>query len=199
MAVITWPTTGRPGAALEYAEGLQWDVQINVMRNGRAFTRNLPGARWVATLTVPDDTVQYLTERRQLEALLVSLRGGHKRLRIWHLLTPLPLGTLSGTPTVTTTTAAGATSIPITGTGTVWRGDRLQFGATGQRVMVMADATLSGSVTFEPALRAQVSAGVAVVYDKPTTDFILRTPENMFAARGSLLPGFSVDLVEGYE
>lgn len=199
MAVISWPTTGRPSAALEYSEGLQWDVQINVMRNGRAFTRNLPGARWVAALSIPDDTVQYLTERRQLEALLVSLRGGHKRLRIWHLLTPLPLGTISGTPTVTTTTAAGATSIPITGTGTLLRGDRIKFGASGQRVMVVADATLSGSVTFEPALRAQVSAGVSVVYDKPTSDFILRTPENMFPARGKDLPGFTVELVEGYE
>lgn len=199
MAVIDWPVSGRNSAALEYSEGLQWDVQINVMRNGRAFTRNLPGARWVARIVVPDDSVAHLVERRQLEALFVSLRGGHKRLRIWHLLTPLPLGTVSGTPTVTTTTAAGATSIPITGSGTLLRGDRIKFGATGQRVMVMADATLSGSVTFEPALRAQVSAGVAVVYDKPTTDFILRTPENMFTSRRVELPGFTVELVEGYE
>lgn len=199
MATIDWPTTGRISAALEFSEGLQWDVQINVMRNGRAFTRNLPGARWVANIVVPDDTVQYLTERRQLEAMLVSLRGGHKRLRLWNLATPLPLGTVSGTPTVTTTTAAGSTSIPITGTGTLKRGDRIKFGATGQRVMVVADATLSGSVSFEPALRAQVSAGVVVGYDKPTTDYILRTPENMFTYRRAELPGFAVELVEGYE
>jgi len=204
MANASWPTSGRLAAVAEYHEGVQWDVEINVMRNGRAFTRVLPGARWVGELFVPTDTVSYLVERRQLEALLMQLEGGNVRLRLWNLLTPLPLGTLqSGTPQVATTMAAGAKSVALKNcAGTLLRGDRFQFGTTGQRVMATADSTPVGgnmTVPFEPAARAGAAVDLAITYLRPYSSFILREPQNIFPYRKSELPGFSIPLVEGEE
>jgi hypothetical protein len=204
MASISWPTSGRISAAMEYHEGLQWDVEINVMRNGRAHTRVLPGARWVGEIFVPEDTVSYLVERRQLEALLVQLEGGNVRLNLWNLLTPTPLGTLqTGTPQVASAMAAGAKSVALKNClGGLNRGDRFQFGSTGQRVIATNDTTpASGNmtVTFEPAARLAAAVDLNIVYVRPYTGFILQTPENLFPYRRSQLPGFSVALVEGYE
>lgn len=196
MADITWPSSGRAFAPEGYDEGVEWDVEITHSRNGRITTRSLPGMRWVATLKFPEDVVAYLADRRQLEALLMRLRGGANRLLLWHLLTPAPLGTMRGSPTLSATVAAGATSCSISGTGTLLRGDRIGLGSGGQRVMVTADATLPGAVSFEPAARAAVASGSAVVWDKPTTKYVLRNPQNMFPSRADKLPGFSVELVE---
>lgn len=196
MADITWPSSGRAFAVEQYDESPEWDVEISHSRNGRIVTRALPGMRWVVTLKVPEDSVAYLSDRRQLEALLMRLRGGANRLLLWHLLTPAPLGTMRGSPTLSSTVAAGATSASISGTGTLLRGDRIGLGTGGQRVMVTADATLPASVSFEPAARAAVSSGSAVVWDKPTSRYVLRSPQNSFPARADKLPGFSVELVE---
>lgn len=196
MADITWPSSGRAFAVEQYDESPEWDVEISHSRNGRIVTRSLPGMRWVATLKVPDDSVAYLVERRQLEALVMQLRGGANRLLLWHLLTPAPLGTMRGTPTLSASLAVDATSCSISGTGTLLRGDRIGLGAGGQRVMVTADATLPGAVSFEPACRVAVASGAAVVWDKPTSRYVLRSPQNNFPARADRLPGFALELVE---
>lgn len=196
MADITWPSTGRAFVMAQQDEGPEWDVEISHARNGSIYTRALPGCRWACTVTVPNDTVANLVERRQLEALLMSLRGGANRLLLWNLLTPAPLGSMRGAPVLSATAAAGATSAAISGVPgtTLLRGDRIGIG--GQRVMVVADAALNGMVTFEPQLRAAVSMGTAVVWDKPTSRYVLREPRNVFPVDGSRLPGFVFDLVE---
>lgn len=204
MAAISWPTSGRAFAAAQYDEGLEWDVEIVTFRNGRASTVSLPGARWVAQLSMPDDTVAYLADRRQLEALIDTLKGGAVRLNVWNLLTPKPLGTLqTGTPQVASTMAAGATSVAMKNcSGTLLRGDRFQLGATGQRVKVTADATPSSgnmTVSFQPAARLAASVDLAIVYDKPYTQFILTDPRILWPHRMDKLPAVSVALVEGYE
>lgn len=198
MADITWPSSGRAFAPEAYDEGVEWDVEISHSRNGKIFTRALPGARWTATLRIADDVVAYMTDRGQLEALLMQLRGGANRLLLWNLIRPVPRGTISGTPTVSGAVAAGATSCSITGTaGQTWlRGDRFAFGAGGQRVMAVNDGTLPGTLQFEPQLRAAVSNGTALVWDKPTTRYVLRNPEMVFPARAEMLPGFAIELVE---
>lgn len=204
MAAVTWPSTGRAFAAAQYDEGLEWDVEIVTFRNGRASTVSLPGARWVGQLSMPDDTVAYLTERRQLEAFIGTLKGGAVRLNLWNLLTPKPRGTLqTGTPQVATTMAAGATSVDLKNcNGTLLRGDRIQLGATGQRVMVTADAAPSSgnmTVQFVPAARLGASVNLAVVYDRPYTQFICTDPRILWPHRADKLPAVSVALVEGYE
>lgn len=196
MADITWPSTGRAFVMARQDEATEWDVEISYARSGAVYTRALPGCRWSCTVHVPADTVSNLVERRQLEALLMSLRGGANRLLLWNLLTPAPLGSMRGAPVLSATAAAGATSVNVSGVPgtTLLRGDRIGIG--GQRVMVVADAALNGMVTFEPQLRAAVSMGTAVVWDKPTSRYVLREPRNVFPVDGSRLPGFVFDLVE---
>ena len=116
MSDITWPTAGGRAFYPEaFDEGLEFDVELNVARNGRISTRALPGARWRCTMAFPADTVAWLAERRQLEAFLATLRGGANRLLLWNLLTPEPEGTLRGTVTVTSTVSAGVRAISLTG------------------------------------------------------------------------------------
>jgi len=205
MSADTWPTSGRLSAVLQQDEGLEWDVELTAFRNGHITTSSLPGARWVCDLYLPDDGMAYLTERRQLEALLAKLRGGARRLNLWNLLTPLPLGTLqTGTPQVRNAMSAGAVSVDLKGcNGTLLRGDRIQFGTTGQRVMVTADSGApSGgnlTVTFEPLARLAASVDLAITYLRPYTQYVLAEPRNLFPARSNVLPGFGVRLIEGWE
>lgn len=204
MSSISWPTTGRLSAALQQDEHLQWNVEVNTWRNGRATTRVIPGWTWLCDVYIPDDTVAHLAERRQLEALLVQLRGGGVRLNLWNLLTPLPLGTLqSGTPQVASAMSAGATSVALKNcSGTLLRGDRIQFGTTGQRVMVVADATPSAgnmTVIFEPEARAAASVDSVITYLRPYTSYILAKPELVLPYRSNVLPGFGISLIEGWE
>ena len=196
MADITWPTTGRAFAMARQDEGVEWDVQLTKSRSGKVTTFGLPGARWTCSVHVPADTVANLRERRQMEMLKLQLKGGANRLLLWNLLTPAPLGTMRGTPTVNGAVAAGATSLAITGAAstTLLRGDRIGVG--GQRVMVTADANLNGTVQFLPPLRVAVSTGTAVVWDKPTTRYVLTDARDVFPVDGTMLPGFSFDLVE---
>lgn len=198
MADITWPSTGRAFVMARQDEGIEWDVELTKSRSGKVTTFGLPGARWTCSVHVPADTVAMLRERRQLEALKLSLRGGANRLLLWNLLTPAPLGTMRGSPTVSGALAVNATSVTITGVPgtTLLRGDRIGLGAGGPRVMVQADASLNGAVSFLPPLRTAVADGTAIVWDKPTTRYVLTDARDVFPVDGTKLPGFSFDLVE---
>lgn len=196
MATFPWPENERGFHAEDYVEEPEWDVEIAYSRNGRVTTASLPGMRWVTTVKFAEDSMPNLVYRRRLEAFLMKLRGGANRLALWHLLTPEPMGTMRGSPTLAATAAAGAFSCSITGVPgtTLLRGDRIGIG--GQRVMVTADASLNGTVEFEPALRAAASSGSAVVWDKPTSIYVLREPRLVLPARADKLPGFAIELVE---
>jgi len=205
MAAVSWFASGRESAVVQQDEGMEWDVEIVTFRNGKLTTSSLPGMRWTCGLWIPDDTVANLITRRRIEALFASLRGGAVRLNLWNLLTPKPQGTLqTGTPQVRVTMAAGARTVELKNcNGTLLRGDRIQFGSTGQRVMVTADSgapvSTNLTVNFEPAARLGAAVDLAVVYDKPYTQYTLRDPRNVFPSRLDKLPGFGVDLVEGAE
>ena len=172
MATYAYPATLKPEG---YDYAVEFDVQLNVSRNGRITTYGLPGARWTCTLTYPADA-EHIT-RPALEALLVSLEGGVNRLALPHFGRPYPNGTMRGAPTVAITAAAGAKTISLaSANGTLKAGDILGIG--GQWVMVKDDtASTAGSmnVNFMPALRAQASAGASVVWNKPTALFVPRT------------------------
>lgn len=132
----------------------------------------LLGDRWMARFQMPVNT--YLLAQRA-EAVLAQLRGSDGTMALWHLARPAPTGTMRGTPTLSGAVAQGAMSLPITTTAgaTVVQGDLL--GISGQLVMVAADATANGSgaitVTITSPLRAAISSGTAVVWDKPSVLF----------------------------
>ena len=205
MADYTWPFSDSDARYLceAFDEALEFNVELSVSRSGKVSTLSLPGARWRATMQFPDTGLSELVTRRQIEAFLASLRGGADRLLLHNLLTPQPLGTMSGSVTLAASVSAGATTANITGGApaagkTLLRGDRVAFG--GQRVMLTADATANGSgaatITFQPAHRAGASSGSAVTLVRPTTKYVLTQPVVQMPARGSVLPGFAVDLIE---
>ncbi len=113
--IIDWPTSGRGFAVEQQDEGIEWNVEMSAARSGRITTFALPGARWTCDLQFPEENVQNLAHRRQLDALLARLKGGAARLRLPNLLTPQPLGTLRGAPVVAASAAAGATSVQVSG------------------------------------------------------------------------------------
>lgn len=197
MADFTWPSSGGIGFALvRYTETTEWNVEITYARSGKAYTRYLPGARRVVTLTVPQHSVAEMASRAQLTSFLKKLRGGANRLLLWHLMKPAPLGTMRGSPTVASTAAVNAEQISISGSGTLLPGDTLGLGAGGQRVDVVDPVTLPGLVRIEPPLREAVPAGTAVIWDKPLSRLIMRNPTLPDPFEKTVLPGFDVEFVE---
>lgn len=197
MADITWPnSTGRAWGLVRYTETARWNVELTKSRNGKVYTSYLPGMRYAVTLTVPEDSIEGLADRGLLMALLQKLRGGSNRLLIWNLMRPAPLGTMRGSPVVSASAAANAYQVSVSGSGTLLPGDRIGFGAGGQRVEVVEPVTLGGPVTFEPPLRAPVTAGTAVVWDRPLLRLVLTTPDLPDAYEKTRLPGFALDFVE---
>jgi hypothetical protein len=107
MSTIVWPSSVVPAAA---DFGIEFDVQLNVMRSGRVDTYGLPGARWVATITPKNDND---AGRAAVEAIIVSLRGGARRLQMGHFGRPVPHGTLRGSPVLASPTTVGANTIVL--------------------------------------------------------------------------------------
>lgn len=200
MSTINWPTTGRAFTQVQYDEGLAWDVEITVARAGNVITQQLPGWRWKAVVRVPDEWVGNRAERQKLEALHARLRGGANRLAMFNPAKVVRVGTLSGSPLVKTAIGVGASAVVLKNcNGTVAEGDLLGLG--GQRVMVVAPASpVSGemTVTFEPPCREAVGADTAVVWDRPTSEFILANPEQLYPYASSGFPGFAFELIEAW-
>jgi hypothetical protein len=194
MSTIVWPSTITPAAA---DFGIEYDVQLAVMRSGKVYTYGLPGARWTATITFRNDTKDAL--RGLVEALVASLRGGARRLSMPHFGRPVPNGTLRGSPTLSSPTTVGANTLPLANcNGGVKAGDILGLGT--QLLMAEEDANPSSgnmTVKISPCVRAVYSAGTAVTWNRPTCLWI---PKSSVAGPFPYLPGvrpsFSLELVE---
>ncbi len=169
MSTITYPST----RLFDPASFDFWLVEsVRTSRSllsGSVQTIALPGAKWNAIVTLRGGTPAEAAGR---EAWIASIRGGINLVSMWHLQRPEPRGTMRGSPTVATTAPAGATSIAITGTGTLAAGDML--GINGQLVMITAWST--GFIDVVPALRQQATAGTAIVWSKPSALFRLTSP-----------------------
>lgn len=196
MTIIAWPTTFQVSA---FDLSIAYDVQIVVSRNGRVTTYGLPGARWSATLTFPNQNET--NGRPAVEALLVSLKGGANRLSMHHLGRKQPNGTLRGAPVLNGAHLAGAEQLTLKNAfGTLKAGDMI--GVPNQLLMVTADATASSgfmTVQTEPPLFSGYTDGTTVTWDKPTTLWIpQQATAGPFPYRpgNTQRPGFSIDLVE---
>lgn len=202
MATINWPT-----GALWQPASFEWGEQRIVRVSGGGplgpteQTIETPYShRWRAVVTLR--RARLFSERAQVEAFLSTLQSGANRLALYHLAHPRPYGTLAGSPTISGTPAQGATSATITCTNgqTILAGDMLGIttAAGVQLVRVTTGGTSSGtvSVSFEPALRASVSNGAAVVWDKPTALFRLLATEWTAGFQPGEAAPITLDLVE---
>jgi hypothetical protein len=196
MSTINWPTSLNVVASLDLS--IEYDVQIDISRSGRIDTYGLPGARLVAVVTFAADLeTRY---RPQVEALVASLRGGARALSMHHLGRPVPNGTITGSPTVATATAAGDNTMALGNcNGTFKAGD--WFGIGDQMVMVEEDvAPVSSAMTakISPAVRAVYPVGTVITLVRPS---ILWVPKSSVAGPfpyrpAKVRPGFSIELVE---
>lgn len=197
MANYSWPTASAfTPSSVQWGQRTNCKVFVSAL-SGETQTVEFPGARWLVSLTW--DTIRY-DEAQSVEAYLVKLRGQVHRALIYHIARPAPTGTMRGSPTLASTAAQGAASLSITCSSgaTLKAGDMLGVGS--QLVMASADATASGTaltVTIEPPLRASVSSGTAVVWDKPTAMFVLASNEPRVTYLGGGRPGqIAADFVE---
>lgn len=194
MSTVNWP--GFKIAAADY--GIDFDVQITTMRNGRVYTYGLPGARWTVTLTFPDDIES--GQRPAIEAFITSLEGGANRVSLGHLGRKYPNGGLRGSPTLSGNHAQGAKQLSLASCNAGLKAGDI-IGVPGQMLMVTADATPTGgsmTVSTRPALFTAYSDGTAVTWNQPTTLWIPKTSTaGPFPFRpGRSRPGLSIDLVE---
>lgn len=198
MATITYPTSGDHWLPKRFAPELRTNVLVSPSPlSGSVDTLELPGARWVFGL---DYDPAYFEEQAEREALWTEMGAQANRMALYHFARPVPRGTMRGSPTLSATAAAGATSLSISTTSgnTLLKGDMLGVG--GQLVQVVADATAAAgvlTVSIRPALRAQVASGQPVTWDKPTSLFIPSGPVAI-PYNGSMGEGFSVEMVEAW-
>lgn len=164
---------------------------------GALYVTPTAAPRFVAVLGFNGQTSAAQAQR---EALFARIAGQTNFVTMWHLLRREPRGTLRGTPTLAASLGQGATQAIITCTSgaTLKAGDLIKIGT--QTVIVAADAAaVSTSITvdFCNPLRAAVSSGTAVEWDKPRIKWLLDTPEVYVPyQQGGLGDRFSVAFVE---
>jgi hypothetical protein len=179
MATIAYPTADlyRP-SSIEWGETRIVRVTGGTPLGPAEQTIETPYShRWRATLTLR--RCRTFAERAGVEAWISTLKNGANRLSLHHMAHPRPYGTLAGSATISGNSAQGATALTVACTPeqTILPGDML--GLTTSAGVQLVRVTVGGSsnggigITFEPALRAAVTNGAAVVWDKPTALFRL--------------------------
>lgn len=126
--------------------------------------------RWLISMTLP---LRSIAEGAAIEAFVAAMRGMTNTVNLWHRVRQAPRGTMRGSPTTTSNPAAiGAASINIATTAgaTLLAGDLI--GISGLLLQVASDCTADGSgaitVPLVNRLRAAISTGTAVIWDKPS-------------------------------
>jgi hypothetical protein len=196
MSIITFPDD-------IWVTRMRWEQ----MRMDLTHTSPQAGVTQAVTYGSPRWTVSLEIDRSReasagsAKALLMQLRGQINQLALWDIARPTPLGTISGSATLSGNHLVGATTISLSGvSGTVKKGDWLGVGSgqTRQLVMVVADSN-ANSVTIEPPLRFSQSSGTSVVYNKPTALFRLSTARQGWDSSGIYLENLTLDLIEDWE
>lgn len=185
MAIITLPGLVQPGVGSGITQRT-YGVGGDAKSTGSMQYVMTGESRWVLTLASPK--IMSPTEAGAWRAMLLQLRGRVNHLACHDPSKPTPAGTARAAMSLGAGVAKGATSLSVSGgNGTLKVGDWLQVGALGigtsQLVCLTADATVPGTVAFEPPLRQSFAAGSTVVATKASTLFKL-------AGSGGDLPEF---------
>jgi hypothetical protein len=191
MATFDLPANLQP-TAIEWGS-IKAGAQFRSPFNGSVETIEFPGERWRVSLTFNRGTPALAAEA---EAFLSRVAGGTERVRLRHFLRPAPVGTMRGTPTLSAAAARGDLQLSINTTGTLRAGDFFKVG--GQLFQCFADCTPVASVLTVPLVqrvRAALSSGAAVTWDRPTALFIC--PAMSFAAGYS--PGQAAPMSVDFE
>lgn len=197
MTMNTYPSLSAfvPGT---FEIGLRSSMSVSTSPlNGSVQTVEIPGLRWMFSMTYGFDSIQ---ERAQVAAYWAKVGGQANRVGLWHLARPAPRGTMRGAPVLASTAAVGATSASISTTAgaTVKTGDMLTLG--GRLIQIAADAAADGLgnlvVTFTPRLHIAAAAGSEVVWDRPKASFIITSGDVRLPYTAVHALEFSVELAE---
>lgn len=165
--------------------------------NGTPQNIELPGGRWVLSLTLVPVS---LNSAGEIESLLNYLAGGVNTVNCWHFARPRPRGTLAGSPVINGGVTRGATSVPITTQigYTVKKGD--MFGAAGQLFETFADTTADGSghmtIPITNRVRATLANATPVTWDRPKAVFACMSDVNQTAYSAMLQEQAALELEE---
>lgn len=175
---------------------------------GTSQTRPMAPPRWTLSLVQPPVMTPVVAGR--WKALTLALRGRINHVAAWDVGNPAPLGTMRGTPTLSSGVAAGAGTL-VLATGqpgcTLLQGDKIQIGTglgTSQLVMVLLDATANGSgvltVATEPPLRLGFAGGAAVAWSRPRAYFKHQAERSGWSyGPSAVTTGMSIDLLEAWQ
>lgn len=132
------------------------------------------GNRWELSIIFPP---MARTTAALWDAALTSLKGAHGSFLWGAPRYTAPLGTVSGSPVVSSTTADRAETIPVSGgTGTLLKGSMISIGAnlTRRMYLVLADVNLAGgNIEIWPSLRGQAASGTPIVLNNTSCLFHL--------------------------
>jgi hypothetical protein len=204
MAIVQFPAAAALQISAWNLGQQRFDLSERSDATGHTATRLGAPPRWrLRLVSLPGLRA---AEAAAWKAMLLGLRGRINHLAVWDVTLPQPRGTARGNMVTSGTTAAGATSVAITGAtpgGTLLVGDPLQIG-TGvgsHYCVVTANATASGggaiTVNIEPATRASIGA---VAWDKPVAHYKLVSDAVAWdaVAGSSDVGNFVLDLMEDW-
>ena len=164
MSTITWPSGLTPR---------QFSLRLAPVQRthsspfgGSEQVVDLLNDRWMVSMELPADTHANMAA---VEAFIAAMRGQTNTVALYHWARQAVRGTLASG---TATGSIGASSITVSGSGTLKAGDMI--GAGGLLLQVAADVTLSGSgsVSLVNRLRTALSSA-ALTLTQPTAPFRL--------------------------
>lgn len=198
MAVYTWPDNLIPARAAMGSAGAV--EQFKSPHNGTLQVWDFVAERWVLSVTLPQEVTDL---SGATEAFFFPLRGGVHRVNAWHFSRPVPVGTMRGSPTLSATVSRGADSLVIANGGanaTLRGGDLFSIG--GQLFMARTDVQFNGSgvgtVPLVHRVRATISSGTAVVWNRPTAQFVMPSTTAMVSHFPGGIEGAAFDFEEAW-
>lgn len=192
MATFDHPNALLP-ESMEWAS-LKRAIQSRSPTTGATESIEFPAERWQISITYPPRMHRVAG---LAEAFFSRVVGGVDRVRVYNFRRPVPWGTMRGSPTLAATVTRGAQALTINTTGTLEAGDLFKIG--NQLFQSMSDvAPVSGVLTVPlvQRVRAPLSAGAAVQWDRPTALFILPATVNRSSFSDGLMNRFTQDFDE---
>ena len=192
MTTHTYPATLKP-SSMEWAS-TKTVIQFRSPFNGTTESIEFPGARWSISLTLPP-ALDF--QGGEAEAFFSRLAGGMDRCALYNFIRPVPTGTMRGSPTLAATIARGDQSLQIATDGGLNAGDF--FKISGQLFQCFQSCAAVASVLTVPLVqpvRAAISSGAAVAWDRPTALFVMPATSNRVAYGGGALASMQIDLEE---
>lgn len=194
MATFDYPSSLTP-QVMEWGS-IKAGVQHQSPFNGGVEAVEFPGERWRVSLTMPTWSARN-PKAAQAEAFFARLAGGMELVRLGHVLRPVPVGTMRGTPTLAAAATRGDLQLLIATTGGLRAGDFFKVG--NQVFQAFADCTPSAGTLTVPLVqrvRSALAFGAAVLWDRPTALFCMPATRSAAGYSPGTAAPLSAELLE---